>query len=60
MQSKIGHANIKHTLESMLGDLPKVVKIIRKKIEDQLCKIHLQYTSEKNGNIKATLNIGMF
>ena len=55
-----GHANIKHALESTLGDLPKVVKVIREKIEDQLCKIHFQHTSVKNGNIKAMLNFGMF
>lgn len=35
-------------------------KVIREKIEDQLRKIHLQHASEKNGNIKATLNIGLF
>ena len=54
------HANIQHALESILGDLSEVIKVIRKKIEDQLSKINLQYASEKNGNIKAMLNIGMF
>lgn len=37
-----------------------MVKVIREKIEDQLRKIHLQHASEKNGNIKATLNTGTF
>ena len=55
-----GYANIKHALESTLRDLSEVVKVIRGKIEDQLCKIHLQHTSEKNENIKAMLNIGIF
>ena len=55
-----GHANIKRALKSTLGDLPEVVKIIWEKLEDQLRKIHLQHTSDKNGNIKATLNIGLF
>lgn len=36
-----GHANIERALESTLGDLPEVVKVIREKIEDQLCNIHL-------------------
>lgn len=55
-----GHANIKRALESTLGDLPEVVKVIREKIKDQLRKVHLQHAYDKNGNIKATLNIGMF
>lgn len=54
------HANIKRVLESTLGNLPEVVKVIRKKIEDQLRKVHFQHTYDKNGKIKATLNIGMF
>ena len=54
------HAKIKHVLESTLRDLPKVVKVIREKIEDQLYKICLQHSFEKNGNIKAMLNIGIF
>lgn len=44
----------------MLEDLPEVVKIIHEKLEDQLCKIHFQHTLDKNGNIKATLNISLF
>lgn len=55
-----GHANIKRALESTLGNLPEMVKIIREKLEDQLRKIHLQHTSNKNGNIKTTFNIGLF
>lgn len=44
----------------MLGDLLEVIKIIQIKLEDQLCKIHLQYILDKNGYIKATFNIGLF
>lgn len=55
-----GHANIKRGLESTLGDLPEVGRVIREKIEDQLCKICLQHFSDKNGNIRASLNIGIF
>ena len=55
-----GHANIKRALESTLGDLPEVVRVIREKIEDQLRKIRLQHSSDKNGNIRASLNIGIF
>lgn len=44
----------------MLDDLPEMIKVIREKIKDQLCKIHLQHFSEKNGNIKAILNISLF
>lgn len=55
-----GHANIKRALESTLGDLPEVVAAIKENVEDQLRKIHLQHTQDKNGNIKASLNIGMF
>ena len=43
-----------------MGDLPEVVRVIREKIEDQLCKIRLQHSSDKNGNIRASLNIGIF
>ena len=43
-----------------MGDLPERVRIIREKIEDQLRKIRLQYSSDKNGNIRASLNIGIF
>ena len=43
-----------------MGDVSEVVKVIREKIEDQLRKIHLWYSSEKNKNIKATFNIGFF
>lgn len=52
-----GHANIKRALERTLGDLPEVVRLIREKIEDQLRKIRLQHSSDKNGNIRASLNI---
>lgn len=45
--AKGGHANIKRALESTLGDLPEVVRIIREKIEDQLRKICLQHASDK-------------
>ena len=44
----------------MLGDLLKIVKVIREKIKDQFYKIYLQYISEKNRNIKARLNIHLF
>ena len=37
-----------------------MVKVTREKIKDQLRKMHLQHAYDKNGNIKATLNIGMF
>ncbi len=55
-----GNANIKRVLESTLRDLPEVVRVIREKIEDQLRKIRLQHSSKKNGNIRASLNIGIF
>ncbi len=55
-----GYANIKLALEGTLGDLPEVVRVIREKIEDQLCKIRLQHSSDKNGNIRASLNMGIF
>ncbi len=58
--AELGSANFKRTLESLLRDLLKVVKVIREKIEDQLRKIHLQHSSDKNGNIKASLDIGIF
>ncbi len=54
------YANMKHALESTLGDLPEVVRVIREKIEDQLRIIRLQHSSDKNGNIRASLNIGIF
>ncbi len=54
------HANNKYALESTLGDLPEVLRVIREKIEDQLRKIRLQHSSDKNGNIRASLNIGIF
>lgn len=47
-------------LESTLGDLPEVVAAIKEKVENQLRKIYLQHTQDKNGNIKASLNVGMF
>lgn len=34
------YANIKKALDSILGDLFKVITIIKEKIEDQLQKIH--------------------
>ncbi len=34
--------------------------VIREKIEDQLCKIRLQHSSDRNDNIRASLNIGIF
>ena len=37
-----------------------MVRVIREKIEDQLRKIRLQHSSDKNGNIRASLNIGIF
>ncbi len=37
-----------------------MVRVIREKIEDQLRKICLQHSSNKNGNIRASLNIGIF
>ncbi len=43
-----------------MEDLLEVVRIIREKIEDQLRKIRLQHSSDKNGNIRASLNIGIF
>lgn len=55
-----GHANIKRTLESTLGDLPEVVAAIKEEVEDQLRKIHLQHTHDKNRNIKASLNGEIF
>ncbi len=55
-----GKANIKLALESSSGDLPEVVRVIREKIEHQLRKIHLLHSSDKNGNIRASLNIGIF
>ncbi len=55
-----GNANIKKALESTLGDLPEMVRIIKEKIEDQLRKICLQRSSDKNGNIKASLNKGIY
>ncbi len=58
--SEGGYANVKRALESTLGDLPEVVRVIREKIEDQLCKIRLQHSSDKNGNIRASLNICIF
>ena len=36
------------------------MKVIKEKIEDQLRKIWLQHASDRNGNIRASLNIGMF
>ena len=54
------HANIKLPLESTLRDLPEVVRIIREKTEDPLRKILLQHSSDKNGNIRASLNLGIF
>ncbi len=54
------HANIKLALENTLEDLQEVMRVIREKIEDQLCKIRLQHSSDKNGNIRASLNIGIF
>ena len=55
-----GYANIKLALESTLRNLPKVVRVIREKIEDQLYKIRLPHCSDMNGNIRASLNIGIF
>ena len=55
-----GYTNIKHALESTLGDLTEVVRVIREKVQDQLRKIRLQHSSDKNGNIRASLNIGIF
>lgn len=55
-----GHANIKKALESTLGDLPEVMAAIKEKVEDQLPKIHLQHTQDKNGNIQASLNTELF
>ncbi len=55
-----GHANIKRAIESTLGDLPEVMRVIREKIEDQLRKICLEHSSDKNGNIRTSLNIGIF
>lgn len=46
-----GYANIRRALETNLRDLPKVVRVIREKIEDQLYKICLEYFSDKNHNI---------
>ncbi len=37
-----------------------MVRVIKEKIEDQLRKICLQHSSDKNGNIGAFLNIGIF
>ena len=37
-----------------------MVRVIREKIEDQLRKICPQNSSDKNGNIRASLNIGIF
>lgn len=37
-----------------------MVKVIWKKIKDQLYKVYLQHVYNKNGNIKAILNIIMF
>ncbi len=54
------YGNIKRSFDNTLGDLPEVVKVIREKIEDQLRKIRLQYSSDKNDNIRASLNIGIF
>lgn len=34
-----GHANIKRTLKSTLGDLPEVMRLVKKKMKDQSCKI---------------------
>lgn len=47
-------------LESTLGDFPEVVAAIKEKVENQLGKIYLQHTQDKNGNIKASLNVGIF
>ncbi len=58
--SKDRNANMKPALKSILRDLLEVVKVIRKMIEDWLCKICLQHSSYKNGNIWASLNIGIF
>ncbi len=58
--AKRENSNIKHALESTLEDLPEVVRVIREKIEDQLRKICLQHSSDKNGNIRASLNIDIF
>ena len=55
-----GNANIKHALESTLGDLLEVVRVIREKIENELYKICLQNSSDKKINIRAFLNIGIF
>lgn len=57
---KKGYTNIKRTFKSRLRDLSEVVKIIREKLENQLHKIHFQHTLDKNGNIKAILNISWF
>ncbi len=54
------NVNIKRAIESTLGDLLEVVKVIREKIENQLYMIPLQYSSEKDRKIKAMLNISIF
>ncbi len=43
-----------------MRDLLEVMRVIREKIADQLRKIRLHHSSDKNGNIKASLNIGIF
>ena len=37
-----------------------MVKVIRKKIKNQLCKIYLYHFSDKNSNIRASININIF
>lgn len=54
------YKNIKHAFKSTLEDLSEVIRVIRKRIEDQLWKIRLQHFIDKNGNIKVSLNIGIF
>lgn len=54
------YANIKWALKNTLTDLPEVVKIIQKMLENEPYKIHFQHISNKNRNIKAILNISLF
>lgn len=57
---KKSYTNIKQTLRIMLDNLSKIVKIIRKKIKNQLCKIYILYISKKIEALKICLILTYF
>lgn len=48
------------TLKSTLSDWPKVGALMKKHFGNQLWKIHIQHTQDRNKNIKVFFNIGLF